>query len=66
MRGPLRDLDNMMVLTVWANNDGMVDLRCRIHRNYDAPSIFQNKDRCLAEGLIKLSYSGLKMIFLLI
>ena len=66
MRGPLRDLDNMMVLTVWANNDGMVDLRCRIHSPYGAPSIFQNEDRRLAEGLIKLSYSGLKMIFLLI
>jgi hypothetical protein len=56
----------MMILTVWANNDGMVDLRCRIHSRNDAPSIFQNEDRRLAKGLIKLSYSGLKMIFLLI
>ena len=66
MRGPLRDLDNIIVLTVWANNDGMVDLRCRVHGFYDEPSIFQNEDRRLAEGLIKLSYSGLKMIFLII
>jgi hypothetical protein len=40
-----------------------VDLRCRVHSPYGEPSIFQNEDRSPAEALIKLSYSGLKMIF---